>query len=101
MTKCYKMIGIIKRLSVNNPRGALLMIDKSFIRLHFLYRATIYDKPNNEPFKNKIEQIQYNACFTITALIQGTSCECLYQQPGLESIEDRGWYRKLIFFIKL
>ena len=34
MTKCYKMIGIIKRLSVNIPRDALLRIYKSFIRLH-------------------------------------------------------------------
>ena len=31
ITKCYKMIGIIKRLSVNIPGDALLRIYKSFI----------------------------------------------------------------------
>ena len=31
MTTCYKMIGIIKRSSVNIPRDALLRIYKSFI----------------------------------------------------------------------
>ena len=48
MTKCYKMIGIIKRLSVNTPRDALLRIYKSFIRPHLDYGDIIYDKCTNE-----------------------------------------------------
>ena len=32
--KCYKMIGLIKRLSFSVPRKALLTIYKSFIRPH-------------------------------------------------------------------
>ena len=32
--KCYKIIGIIKRLSASVPRKALLTIYKSFIRQH-------------------------------------------------------------------
>ena len=66
MTKCYKMIRIIKRLSVNIPRDVLLRIGKLFIRSHFLYGDIIYDKPNNESFKNKIKNIQYKACIAIT-----------------------------------
>ena len=54
MTKCCKMISIIKRLSVNVSRGVLLRIYKSFIRLHLDYGEIIYDKPNNKSFKNKI-----------------------------------------------
>ena len=42
------MIGIIKRLSVNIPRDALLRIHKSFIRPHLNYGDIIYDKSNNE-----------------------------------------------------
>ena len=59
MNKCYKMIGVIKSLSVNLPRDALLWIYKSFVRPHLDYRDIIYDKPHNESFKNKIENIQY------------------------------------------
>ena len=49
-------------------------------------------KPNNGSFKNKIDNIQYKACITITGVIQGTSCERLYQELGLESSENRHCY---------
>ena len=101
MNKCYKMIGVIKRLSVNLPRDALLRIYKSFIRPHLDYGDIIYDKPHNESFKNKIENIQYKACIAITGAIQGTSRERLYHELGLESLGDRRWCRKLIFFYKI
>ena len=56
----------------------------------------------NQPLKkNKIENIQYKACITITGAIQGTSREHLYHELSLESLGDRRWYRKLTFFIKL
>ena len=66
MTKSYKRIDIIKRSSVNILRDALLRIYKSFIRPHLDYGDIIYDKPNNESFKNKIENIQYKTCIAIT-----------------------------------
>ena len=46
-----KLIGLIKRLSVNVPRKALLSIYKSFIRPHLDYGDILYDKPENENFK--------------------------------------------------
>ena len=101
MTKCYEMIGIVKRLSVNISRDALLRIYKSFIRLHLDYGDIIYDKPDNESCKNKIEIIYCKDCIAITGSNQGTSCECLYQELGLESLEDRCWYRELIFCHKI
>ena len=55
MNKYYKMIGVIKRLSVNLPRDVLLKVYKSFIRRHLDYGDIIYVKPHNESFKNKIE----------------------------------------------
>ena len=87
-------------LSVNLPREALLSIYKSFIRPHLDY-GNIYDKPHNESFKNKIENIQYKACIAITGAIQRTSREHLYNELGLESLGDRRWYRKLTFFYKI
>ena len=84
MTKCYKMVDVIKRLSVNIPCDALLRIYKSFIRPRLDYGDTIYDKPNNESFKNKIENIQYKNCIAITSAIQRTSRERLYQELGLD-----------------
>ena len=48
MNKCYKMIRVIKRLSVNLPHDALLKIYKLFIRPHLNCRDIIYDKSHNE-----------------------------------------------------
>ena len=55
--KCNKLIGLIKRLSLNLPRNALLTIYKSFIRPHLDYGDMLYDKPNNKNFQNKIEKV--------------------------------------------
>ena len=88
MNKRYKMIGVIKRLSVNILRDVLLRIYKLFIRSRLDYRDIIYDKPQTESSKNKIESIQYKAFIEITATIQGTSREHLYRELGLESLGD-------------
>ena len=79
----------------------VLRIYISFLRPHLDNGDIIYDKPNNESFKSKIENIQYKACIAITSAIQGTSRERLYQELGFESLNNRRWYRKLVFFIKL
>ena len=99
--KCYKIIGLIKKLSIHLPREALLRIYKSFVRPNLDYGDIIFDKPNNESFKSRIESIQYKACVAITGAIQGTSRERLYRELGLESLSDRCWFRKLTFFYKI
>ena len=101
MNECYKMIGVIKRLSVNLPQDVLLRIYKSFIRPYLDYGDIIYDKPHNESFKNKIENIRYKACIAITGAIQGTSQEHLYHELGLESLGYQRWCANLHFYIKL
>ena len=67
--KCNKMIGLIKRLSVNLLRNALFTIYKYFIRPHLVYGDILHDKPNNESFQNKMEKVQYRACLAITVVI--------------------------------
>ena len=44
------MIGLIRRLSVNLPRNALLTIYKSFVRPHLDCGDILYDKPSNDNF---------------------------------------------------
>ena len=99
--KCNKMIGLIRRLSVNLTRNAFLTIYKSFIRPHLDYGDILYDKPSNDNFLSKMENLQYRACLVITGGIQGTSRERLYDELGLHSLVKRCWRNNLVFFIKL
>ena len=48
-----------------------------------------------------MESIQHNAALAITGAISGTSRAKLYQELGLESIQERRWYRKLCYFLKI
>ena len=95
------MIGLIRRLSINLPRNALLTIYKSFVRPHLDYGDILYDKPNNENFQIKLEKVQYRACLAITGAIQGTSRIKLYDELSLHSLIKRRWCNKLIFFYKM
>ena len=99
--KANKGIGLIKRLYSHIPRKSLLNIYKSFIRPHLDYGDIIYDQPNNEYFCNMIESVQYNACLAITGAIKKSSRNRLYQELGIESLRDRRWYRRLVFFFKI
>ena len=101
IAKANKGIGLIRHLRAYIPRGSLLCIYKSFIRPHLDYADIIYDQPGNDSFTHTIESVQYNAALAITGCIRGTSREKLYNELGLESLSDRRWYRRLIFFYKI
>ena len=101
MNKAYFGVGNIKRLRDILPRDSLVIIYKSFIRLHLDYGDVIYDQQNNDSFTDKIEYLQYKAFLAITGAIQGTSRECLYNELGLESLSSRRWCRKLCGIYKL
>ena len=57
MTKYHNMIGIIKRLSVNVPVRFWGFINHLSNPI-WTTKILLYEKPNNESFKNKIENIQ-------------------------------------------
>ena len=97
ITKCNKIIGLMKKLSLILSRKSLLTIYKSFVRPNLDYADIIYDKPLNESLKRKIEMVQYNAALIITGAFKGTSRDKIYQEFGLESLADRRWTRKLFF----
>ena len=82
-------------------RKSLLTIYKSFVRPNLDYADTIYDKLLNESLKKKIEMVQYNAALIITGAIKGTCRDKIYHLLGLESLADRRWGRKFIFFRKI
>ena len=82
----YKQIGLIRRLSVNLPRNALLTIYKSFIRPHHDCGDIFYDTPDNEKFQSKIGKVQYRTCLATTGAIQGASKEKIYDELGLHYI---------------
>ena len=101
ISKANKGIGLIRRLYHYLPRMSLLVIYKSYIRPHLDYCDVIYDQPHNDTFCRMIESVQYNAALAITGSIKGSSRERLYQELGLESLSDRRWYRRLIYFYNI
>ena len=99
--KANKGIGLINRLRRFLPRESLVTIYKTFVRPHLDYGDIIYDRPGNFTFIDKLESVQYNACLAITGCFRGTSREKLYSELGLESLADRRFSRRLIFFYKI
>ena len=101
LSKANKGIGLINLFWKCVPRDSLLCIYKSYVRPKLDYGDIIYDNPGNESFKQKLEFIQYNAALAVTGAFRGTSREKLYNELGLESLSDRRWYRRLVFFYKI
>ena len=52
-------------------------------------------------FHQRLESLQYNAALAITGAFRGTSKEKRYNELGLESLQNRRWYRKLSFLYKV
>ena len=65
------------------------------------YSYVIYDQPSNDTFSNKLETVQYNAALAITGAIKGTSREKLYQELGLEYLQQRRWMRRFCLFYRV
>ena len=101
INKIIKTIGLLRKFQNFLPRKSLLTIYKSFIRPHFDYGDIIYDQTYNTSFHQRLESLQYNAALAITGAIRGTSKEKLYNELGLESLQNRRWYRKLSFLYKV
>ena len=91
-------LGLMKRLPLTLSRKQLLTIYKTFVRPHLHCADTIYDKTFNDFFKGKLEKFPYSAALIITGAIKDTSRERLYKELGIESLCERRWYGKLIFF---
>ena len=71
----------------------------TFVRPHLSYDNIIFDNPVNESLIKKLKKVEYQACLTVTGAIQGTSCVALCKELGLESLQSRRWYRKVIYLL--
>ena len=101
LKKVNKTAALLCKFQNILPRSALLTIYKCFVRTHLDYGDIIYDQAFNNSFHQKIESLQYNAALAITGAIRGTSREKNYQELGLESLQQRRWYRKVCLFFKI
>ena len=63
------------------------------------YTDRIYNKLFNDSFKEKLEKVQYFAA--LAEVLKGNSRERLWKELGLESLSDRRWHRKLVFFYRI
>ena len=99
--KASKGIEVIKKLFKSLPRNTLLTIYKLFVRPYLDYGDIVYDRPNNESFISKLEQVQYNAALAITGAIKCASRREIYNELGLESMESRRRVRDLCFLHKV
>ena len=61
----------------------------------------ICDQHYNSSFHHKLEPIQFNAALAVIGGIRGSFRERLYQELGLESLQQRRWFRKLCYFFKI
>ena len=50
---------------------------------------------------NAIEKIQYQAALAITGTWKGMNLDNVYEQLGWESLTDRRWFRRLIYFYEI
>ena len=80
INKANKDIGVFKKLSNTLTRNALLTIYRSFVKPNLDYGDMIYGQPQNEPFCNILESIQYNAALAITGAIRRQSKITLYKE---------------------
>ena len=78
----------IKKLRYSLPRKSLITIYKAFIRPLIDYGDIIYDQPQNDSFSEKLESMQYKAALAITGAIQGTTRDKIYQEQGLDHINQ-------------
>ena len=99
--KVNKTVSLLRKFQNVLPRSALLTIYKCFVRTHLDYGDIIYDEAFNNSFHQKIESLQYNAALAITGAIRGTSREKIYQELGLESLQQRRWYRYIISMLEI
>ena len=59
---------------------------------HLDYGDIIFDKAYENSFQQTLESLKYKASLAITGAIKGSSTERLYQELGLESLQNRQWF---------
>ena len=71
------------------------------MRPHPDYGDVIFGKDYNSSFQQRLESLQYKTSLAITGAIKGFSAERLYQELGLESLQNTQRFRKLSVFYNI
>ena len=95
LAKVNKVLGLLRKVRILLPKTTLITIYKAFIRSHLDYGNVPFNQVFNNSFKEKPESIQYSACLTLPVAIRGKPKEKVYEELGLESLQERRWCRKL------
>ena len=98
--KTSKSIGLTHKLRNCLPNSFHLQIYESFVTPYLDYCYIIYDKVFEGSFQEKFESIQYIADLAITGAISGIFWEKIHFELGLESLQDRRWYKKFCVFVE-
>ncbi len=111
VSKCRRGIGMLRFLSKYLPRHTLNEMYKLYVRPHLDYGDVIYHLPQNicefsqtvtlTNSMEKLESVQYSAALAITGAWKGTSRQKIYDELGWESLDLRGWARRLVLFFKI
>ena len=88
-SKVSKYISLLWKLNNRLPGSSLITICKSFVRPHLDYDDVIIDKAYNNSFQERLESLQYKALLAIAGAIKSFSTDRLYQELGLESLQNR------------
>ena len=99
--KLSKTIGLLRKLNNRFPRSSLTTIYKLFLRSFFHYSDVIFYKAYNSFFKQGLESLQYKTSLALAGATKGSSTRKLYLELGLESLQNRPWFRKLCAFYKI
>ena len=90
-SKVNKTVGLLGKLRNILPQASLRTIFKLFVRPHLDYGDVTYDQSHNSTFNQEMESIQYNAVLAVTGAIRGPSREKVYEELGLESLQQWRW----------
>lgn len=96
--KTSKNIGLLRQLQIFLFRCPLIAIYKSIKlgqRWYYTWWNFQYD------ISTKMESIQCNADLLIASAKRASSRQKLYEELGLETLQQRSWYRKLCCIYKI
>ena len=98
-TNVRKTNGLLGKLNSILSRAALMTVFKAFVRPYLDYGDVLYDQAFNTAFLDRHVGVHSVQCIiSYKGAIRGISREKLYQELGLESLQLRGWCRKLCLF---
>lgn len=96
-SKCFKLLGTLKKFKYRWSRRALETCFKSFVRPILEYGCILYDSCSHSDIM-RVESVQLEAARIVTGAKKGTSHSALYDELGWTTLADR---RKMFKLIKI